>query len=180
MASLNMSSRRTYCVAWSLSACLLFLGGCGQAPEITEYTAPKKDEASRPFTCDVPKDWKLAPNDRFSDLAFECATGVKMTVSSLGGTGDEFLLMNVNRWRRQVSLPPVESLQEMGKAELRNAEGKLVEVASDDKAVKGAIIERGDKTWFFKLSGPVAAVADQSDEFSDFLKSVEFFEINRS
>jgi hypothetical protein len=103
-----------------------------------------------------------------------------MTVSSLGGTGDDFLLMNVNRWRNEVSLPPLKSLDNVENAELRSIEGKLVKVASDQKALTGAMVERDGKTWFFKLTGPVAAVADQADEFSTFLKSVEFFETDRS
>ena len=114
--------------------------------------------------------------DRFSKLAFESKTGARITVSSLNGSGDEFLLININRWRRQVALAPIEKLEGLGKAELKKGEAQFVKLAGETKALEGAMVEHGGRTWFFKMSGTVASVADQSDEFSDFLKSVEFFE----
>jgi hypothetical protein len=150
--------------------------GCESAAEITEYTAPRDKDAGRPFSCRVPSDWTLGANDRFSSLAFESKTGARITVSSLKGSGDEFLLININRWRRQVGLDPIEKLDGLGEAELKKGEAKFVKLAGEAKALEGAMVEYGGKTWFFKMSGTVASVADQSDEFSDFLKSVEFFE----
>lgn len=155
------------------------LAGCQPEPEIVEYTEPK-EAAGRPFSCRIPEAWTMAANDRFSDLAFESATGARVTVSKLNGTGDEFLLLNVNRWRRQVALEPADSLDDVGTTKLKNGEARLVELTSAEKGLKAAIVEHDDKSWIFKLSGSAAVVADQADEFSDFLKSVEFIERKRS
>ena len=38
----------------------------------------------------------------------------------------------------------------------------------------GAIVPRGEKGWFFKLSGPKDVVAERADEFTSFLKSIHF------
>ena len=160
----------------SIAAACTAMTGCESAAEITDYTAPKDSEANRPFSCRVPPEWVLGANDRFSKLAFESKTGARITVSSLNGSGDEFLLININRWRRQVALAPVEKLEGLGKAELKKGEAQFVNLAGEAKALQGAMVEHGGRTWFFKMSGTVASVADQSDEFSDFLKSVEFFE----
>lgn len=88
--------------------------------------------------------------------------------------------MNINRWRNQVALPPVDALEDMEPASLANAEGKLVTLTGAEKSVKGAIVEYDNQTWFFKMTGSGSAVTDQTDEFLAFLKSVEFFEKSRS
>ena len=159
------------------------LSGCGSEPTVTEYTAPR-DEYARPFNCTIPKAWHQAKNDfmggrQLSDLAFESQTGARVTVSSFSATGDEFELANINRWRRQVSLDPVKTLDDITAVKVGRLDGKLVELIAPSKALKGVMVEHSGETWIIKLSGTIAAVSDQSDEFLQFLDSFEFFE-NRS
>ncbi len=40
----------------------------------------------------------------------------------------------------------------------------------------GAIVPRGERTWFFKATGPKEVVAEHRDEFNQFVKSIEFSE----
>ncbi len=152
--------------------------GCARDPEIVEYTAPR-DLERRPFQCTIPAGWQVAGNDQFSELAFEVPVPshgtARITVSVLTGSGDDFLLMNVNRWRRQVGLGPVESTEgQFTEVPTVNRTVRVFQFVGPSMAIRaGVVVDRG-RSWMFKLSGPPAAVTDQADEFDDFLKSLKF------
>jgi len=83
-------------------------------------------------------------------------------------------LANVNRWRGQLGLPPVESLD--GALAPLAANGLQILVfdgANEGTRMIGAIVPRGNETWFFKLTGPDALVARTKPAFLDFLKTVK-------
>ncbi len=95
-----------------------------------------------------------------------------------GDTGG--LLANLNRWRGQVSLPPLAEGQVDGVIEHLDAGAlhfDLVDFVGSAKGVPtrliGAVLSRPGETWFFKLMGPDALVASRKDEFTTFLKSVK-------
>jgi hypothetical protein len=90
---------------------------------------------------------------------------------------------NVRRWRGEVGLPPLtddEIKASMQSVEIDGAKAMLVEAvpgaaqAQADRGTLAAMFTRGDKIWFFKLSGDRAVVAAQKDKFPAFLKSVKF------
>ncbi len=101
-----------------------------------------------------------------------------------GDTGG--LVANVNRWRRQIGLSPWDASQVSAAAQqLTNAaslEFKVFELkpSSDkeksvsDEWIRVAIMEKGGKSWFFKLKGDAVLVDLQSDEFKSLLQSVHF------
>lgn len=43
-----------------------------------------------------------------------------------------------------------------------------------DGRLIGAIVPHGERTWFFKLTGPARAVTEQVDQFRQFIKSLKF------
>ncbi len=105
-----------------------------------------------------------------------------ISVIPLGGlAGGE--LPNVNRWRGQVGLPPV---QEAELATLWQPvpigpeTGKLIDMAGTNPAeeakshILAAVLTRGGTTWFFKMTGGHELVAAQKANFLAFLKSIEF------
>jgi hypothetical protein len=90
-------------------------------------------------------------------------------------------LANVNRWRQQLTLPPI------GEAELDRAlqhldvgalHVDLVDITGPSKPpaatqrVLGAIVPYSGATWFFKLTGPDALVAREKDKFVAFLRTL--------
>ena len=92
-------------------------------------------------------------------------------------------LDNVNRWRGQVSLPPVTE-EEMAKeatpvsidgqpAQLHEQAGKLARSDVQGR-ILAVILRRDGIAWFFKMSGDDAWVAQQKPHFLEFLKSVNF------
>lgn len=94
-----------------------------------------------------------------------------------GDTGG--LLANINRWRGQISLPPLASDQL--EANLTHLDiGPLhVEVVDfvgtangTPTRILGAVVPHGRETWFFKLLGPDPVVAREKAAFLEFLRTV--------
>jgi hypothetical protein len=94
-----------------------------------------------------------------------------------GDVGGE--LANINRWRGQVSLPPLIEA-DVPAAVTRLTENGLpitiVDCAgtgANAQRVLGAIVPFAGATWFFKLLGPDAVVAKARPEFLAFIKTVK-------
>ncbi|MDR2980695.1 MAG: hypothetical protein LBV12_00440 [Puniceicoccales bacterium] len=105
-----------------------------------------------------------------SDVAGE------MTVTVFPGDvgGD---LANVNRWRRQINLPPTDG------ASLTNAlqpitvdslPGKIITIEGSDKTIIGVILPREGATWFFKYTGDKAAARAEHPSINAFIQTVSF------
>lgn len=95
-----------------------------------------------------------------------------------GAVGGE--LANINRWRGQVSLPPIAENDLAAAATRFTANGlpfTVVDLAGADPAnpqrILGGMMPYQDAMWFFKLTGPDALVAQAKPAFLDFLKTVK-------
>jgi hypothetical protein len=105
---------------------------------------------------------------------------VAITVTALGG-GAGGLISNVNRWRQQVGLTDWTNDQftnESATLMIAGTPAVYVDLtgkgAGAGKRITGAVLARGGETWFFKMIGPVDAVAKQKPAFEAFVKSVRF------
>jgi hypothetical protein len=92
------------------------------------------------------------------------------------------LVSNVNRWRGQLELPQLEENQLRQTIQQREIQGapayfvdlQTVENSSKPSRILGAVIERPDRTWFVKMTGPPALLESQRQKFSDFVTSFQF------
>ncbi len=89
-------------------------------------------------------------------------------------------LANVNRWRGQLQLPPIDAAglpAALTHMDVGSLHAELVELigpeAPERKRVLGVILPYNGATWFFKLSGPDALVAAQKADFLDFIKTIK-------
>jgi hypothetical protein len=94
-----------------------------------------------------------------------------------GDVGGE--LANVNRWRGQVQLPPLDEAGLGGAVTRLNANGLAMTVVdfagasgANAQRILGAIVPFNGGTWFFKLMGPDAVVTAAKPEFLAFLQTV--------
>jgi hypothetical protein len=94
-----------------------------------------------------------------------------------GDVGGE--VANVNRWRGQVSLPPLADAA-IASAVTRLTSNEfaitIVDCASTGagaQRILGAIVPFGGATWFFKLTGPDATVTRARPDFLAFIKTVK-------
>ena len=135
----------------------IYLAACSDAPQIEVYTIPAEPAP--------PESWDLATPFGPEKARFSISEGligsanVSMTVLQGDGGG---LLGNVNRWRGQLGLEPVEEkdLKDMLKpVEALGDEARLVDLTGTSKRSQleerliGVIAPQDELTWFYKLMG---------------------------
>ncbi|MHB8523987.1 MAG: hypothetical protein ACYDH9_24960 [Limisphaerales bacterium] len=181
------------------------LAGCGRE-QVQVYETPKEppdtiagapagaqagaDGAAVPLRWTLPSGWQEKPASamRVGSFSFSGKNGqlADVSVIPLGGMPQNEL-DNVNRWRGMIGLAPItaeDSARQAEKVKIGSAEGHLFDMVSteakiDDKyraRILGAMLQRGGTTWFFKMTGDDATVADAKAAFKEFLQSVSFAE----
>lgn len=153
------------------------------ADAVPEPTAPVMPERpkGRGLRWTLPKGWNEAAGGqmRFATLKPPVVGKIDASVVVLPGpAGGE--LANVNRWRGQIGLPP---LDEGGLARarkvLKTQAGalKVYDFTSDaspkSRLVAGLTEAAGD-TWFVKMTGDADAVGAARDDFMKLLGSLRF------
>ena len=85
---------------------------------------------------------------------------------------------NLDRWRKQVGLPP---LQELPKNEptlsVAGKESPYLDFTGEGKDAKRMLMvvcEKGPITWYIKMLAPAETVAQQKATFENFAKSIRF------
>ena len=143
-----------------------------------------------PFAWDVPESWKAVPGSamRMANFTFgESAEGQCYFTMLRGGGG---LLLNLNRWRGQMGLEPIDVATLAGLPEERFlfGNGKFIELdgafkpmgaseALSDYRMLGLIMPEmdmgGTKVAFFvKMTGPKDLVESQRENFNAFCASL--------
>ncbi len=158
-------------------------GGSTNAP-----TPPPIDSAQgAPLHYTLPSGWQVKPPSPMRLASFKAVspTGKETDVSvvSLPGIagGD---LANVNRWRGQVQLGPIDEDALAKTAEHVQANGRdylVVDLVSegpiDEKQGKqrilAAILDENGRSWFIKMTGEADAVAAQRTDFTNFLRGLQ-------
>jgi hypothetical protein len=130
---------------------------------------------------EVPEGWRETPPTRMLLARFEAGGDsgkaeitVSMFPGDVGGT-----VANVNRWRAQIGLAPwgeAEVTQALTQLEVEGGTAMVVEF-SDEKAqggkrLIGVIWPLGTHTWFYKMVGDDATVAQEKAALIRFIQSV--------
>lgn len=127
----------------------------------------------------APEDWKQEKAGQFVTAAYALPSGGRVTVSKLAGDGGG-LAANINRWRGQVGLKPVEDGQARGlplKVADSQEEMQLFNLTAEDSAadaegILAGVLPLKSETWYFKFTGPVGVLRKTEGVFADFLRSV--------
>ncbi len=140
---------------------------------------------SRPGTALVwtaPASWKKKQNSSMRKGSYtvgEEGTGGDLAITAFPGDvgGD---LANVNRWRGQVGLAPIADSELSGALTPLEANGLKIEYVdllggTPEQPVRmlGALVPYDGSTWFFKLTGPAALVAQEKPAYLELLRSVK-------
>jgi hypothetical protein len=148
---------------------------------------PIEPSQGAPLQYTLPSNWEEKPLSpmRLASFRATAPNGKELDVSvvSLPGMagGD---LANVNRWRGQVQLEPVDEETLAKSAEHVKADGHdflLVDLVSEKpigevqekQRILGAILDENDRSWFIKMTGEDAAVKSQKSLFIDFLRGLK-------
>ncbi|GHB89695.1 hypothetical protein [Cerasicoccus arenae] len=129
----------------------------------------------------APADWKAKPLGSVRKGSWEI-TGSNGETADLsvtvfpGDVGGD--LANVNRWRQQLGLTPVNAQQLdslLQHVDFAGGHGHVVSLASPNgQAILGAILPLNGATWFFKMQGPKPLIDNQETAFLAFLKTIDF------
>lgn len=140
---------------------------------------PAADKAG--VTWQLPEDWKQAAaagSMRYATIAITAADGAaaELVVSHFPGDvgGD---LENVNRWRQQAAVPPVDAAGLAPLITHLSAGPKtlsLIDVTGPKQRLIAGWTRHGPDTWFFKLTGPEPLVGAEKAKFTAFLESIRF------
>ncbi|MEO8440312.1 MAG: hypothetical protein ABI540_08835 [Spartobacteria bacterium] len=138
-----------------------------------------------PLHYTLPPGWQEKPLSPMRLASFKAVARdgkeADVSVVSLPGIagGD---LANVNRWRGQVQLAPIDENTLAQSAEHVKANGHdflVVDVVSE-QPIKGekqrilaAILDENDHSWFIKMTGEDGTVTSQKRAFTDFLRSLK-------
>ena len=128
-----------------------------------------------------PESWKQDEKPRaMRELTFFAGdeAPAEIIVSRMGGNFGG-LLANINRWRQQVGLGPVDSEKDQPstRMQLDNGAAAVFDMSGTGANGKRQIVvmtARNDGVWFFKILGPSGTVEKQKPAFDEFLKSVKF------
>lgn len=145
--------------------------------------APTRQSADEKLAYDTPPGWEPLPADPAKLMrvaAFKVTDGDKsaeVTVIPLAGVAGG-KLANVNRWRKEVDLPPATEaeLQKTGTM-IDSPAGAVTCVdltGPGGKRTLGGILFHRGTTWFVKLQGPADLVGKQKAAFEAFVKSLRF------
>jgi len=179
-----------------LALCAVALLASCRDEKIAAYRVPKETPSpatqvqpggkTSDVTWILPAGWTTQPDQggmRKGSFLVSGADGAKadMSVTAFPGDvgGD---LANVNRWRGQVGLAPIDDAalaQAVQIIETPAGKFSFIELSGAGSASKpvrllGAWLQQPDRRWFFKLMGDDALVTAQRDAFMSLLKSVSF------
>lgn len=160
------------------------LGPVASAPPVpqAEGAPPLEGRSEATFQSQLPDAWKPAP-DRPMRVATYSLPEAEVVVSQFpkfGAMADP--LENVNRWRGQVGLPPLDlaGIEASQKAlEIADRPASYFELLGPQEATPplgmlAAMTVRDDQVWFFKLLGPRAVVEAERERFFKWLSSIRF------
>ncbi len=194
--------------AFALAAvCMLVITGCGKKePQFVEVQEVKESPVTvektmhsdmdghdhgtpgAPFEFEIPTGWTEKEHSSMILMAFQAGSPPEvmadMSVSVFpGDVGGQ--LANINRWRGQVGLGPVDPVAAkdfVTELEISGLSAWQVsftgpvsasKVGEPVRMVVSAVFQDG-KTWFFKLVGTESAVADELANYNAFISSVIF------
>ena len=85
-------------------------------------------------------------------------------------------LANVNRWRQQIGMGPISAAElDANYAPLQGQEpGFYTELMGPETSTLAATFVHGGHSWFFKMTGPTAAIAKEREAFLQMANSVHF------
>lgn len=165
--------------------------GCRDT-EIRVYDVPKEKPgfvATESFE-QPDRDLNWTKPDSWTEKA---ATSFRLASYTAGGEGERAvdvsvtafpdraggLLANINRWRGQIELPPVDDtgLQDLvTEIMIADHPGWVVDLTGpandgEPSRIIGAIVSVAGKTWFFKMTGPADAVESELAAFREMAAS---------
>jgi hypothetical protein len=150
-------------------------------------TGPPQMAATPPADSDAPQiHWKtpegwteVPPTSmRFASFNATAEEGGKIDISIVTFPGDGGSdADNINRWRGQIGLAPIDEnavTSQVAPLKAADTTFSTTDIAGADTRTIAAWTRRDGRVWFFKATGPNAAVEKEKPNFVKFIESVRF------
>jgi hypothetical protein len=143
----------------------------GAAPQMT--SAPQ-------IEWKMPEGWTEVPPSsmRYASFSAPADDGGKIDISVVTFPGDGGSdADNINRWRGQIGLAPVDSstvTSQVSPLKTADTTFSTTDIAGDKTRTIAAWTRRDGRVWFFKATGPSAAIEKEKPNFVKFVESVRF------
>jgi hypothetical protein len=137
-------------------------------------SVPVQAEGGDSLLWQAPPDWKDEPGKPMRKGSYGVAGGAEVAITAFPGDVGG-VLANVNRWRGQAGLDPVDDAglaQATTAIESNGLHFLLVDVSNGSSPLVAALVPWNGGTWFFKLTGSADAVTRAKPAFLAFLKTV--------
>jgi len=135
---------------------------------------PVQAEGGASLVWQAPVDWQNLPGNAMRKGSYALGGGAEVAITAFPGDVGG-VLANVNRWRGQAGMAPVDEAG-LGQAttgiDSNGLHFLVVDAEGGSTSVVAALLPWNGGTWFFKLTGPADAVARSKPAFLSFLRTV--------
>jgi hypothetical protein len=151
-----------------------------KSPQMAAMPMPPQNSGAPQINWRTPEGWAEVPASsmRYASFSASGSSGGKIDISIVtfpGEGGSD--VDNVNRWRQQIGLPPVdESTVSSTAVPLKSADTTFstIDIAGPSARMLAAWTRRDGRVWFFKATGGNADVEKEKQKFIQFVQSVRF------
>lgn len=142
-------------------------------------TTPSREAAAAQIKWSKPENWSEVPPSSMRYASFSAGADKEkidisvVTFSGEGGSDAD----NVNRWRQQLQLPPMSAeaiATQVTPLKTEAATFATTDIAGPSARTLAAWTRRNGQAWFFKATGPTAALEKEKQNFVKFVQSVRF------
>jgi hypothetical protein len=148
-------------------------------PPQVAATSPQTSSAP-PIKWTAPEGWTEVPPSsmRYASFSAPAEDGGKIDISVVTFPGDGGSdADNVNRWRGQMDLAPVDAnavTSQVAPLKTEDTTFSTTDIVGNKTRTIAAWTRRDGRVWFFKATGPNAAVEKEKPNFVKFIESVRF------
>ena len=128
----------------------------------------------------TPEGWTEVPASSMRYASFSALAGdsgkVDISIVTFSGDGGSDA-DNINRWRGQMGLAPIDAnavASQVAPLKTTDTTFSTTDIVGDKSRTIAAWTRRDNRVWFFKATGPSAAVEKEKPNFVKFIESVRF------
>ena len=142
--------------------------------------APQQTANATQIKWKKPEGWAEVPPSsmRYASFSASSEDGGKIDISVVTFPGDGGSdADNLNRWRGQIGLAPIDAnavTSQIAPLKTEDSTFSTTDIAGGKTRTIAAWMRRDGRVWFFKATGPNAAVEKEKPNFVKFIESIRF------
>jgi len=150
------------------------------SPQMAAAPPQQQTNSAPPIKWTTPEGWAEVPPSsmRYASFSAPADEGGKIDISVVTFPGDGGSdADNINRWRGQMGLAPVDAnavTSQIAPLKTGDMTFSTTDIAGDKTRTIAAWTRRDGRVWFFKATGPTAAVEKEKPNFVKFIESIRF------